>query len=103
MVTFSRYTGAHPLAETSIDDIPLDEQRAFFDERGWPWEDFVPDEQDDEMYAAWASAQRQYMIDYLVDLAMVEDPRWYIIEHYSNLPGEDLTQAFSDAGGQQDG
>jgi hypothetical protein len=58
---FTKYTGSLPLNQTSIDDIPLDEQRAFFESKGWPWgEDFVPDERDDEMYAAWATKQAEF-------------------------------------------
>lgn len=59
MVTFSRYSGDTPFCLTSIDDIPLDEQEAFFAERGWEWGEgvFISDEQDDELYSAWAEAQ----------------------------------------------
>lgn len=60
---FTKYTGSVPLDQTSIDHIPLAEQRAYFDSKGWAYADkllpgqCIPDEQDDQMYADWYVAQ----------------------------------------------
>ena len=62
---FSRYTGDKPLDDTSIDDIPMSEQWAFFERRGYPYGDQLPEgqsvseEHDDELFRAWVLAQQE--------------------------------------------
>lgn len=53
---FSRYGGTRPLDETSIDDIPVAEQHAFWAMLGETGD--MTDEDVDRLYSAWYAEQR---------------------------------------------
>lgn len=64
---FTPYEGTDtPLEYTSIDNIPLYQQKLYFDSWGWPYDDdgshfHITDEQDDAMYKDWYHAQLAYL------------------------------------------
>lgn len=58
---FTRYAGRRPLAETTIDDIPLPEQSAYWKCIGLNESEEYTDGEADKIYAAWMLVQLSYL------------------------------------------
>lgn len=59
---FSRYSGTRPLDDTSIDDIPVSEQSAYWKSKGQAESEEYTDEEADQLYSDWWLTQQDYLL-----------------------------------------